>query len=299
MDGLFKTLCTAAGTVALLLTASCHNGLESGASGPLGDFAYRGGGPIIVSGHRGGLEKGYPENSIEGFERVLYQMPAFFEIDPRLTKDGKAVLMHDATLDRTSTAKGRLSARTFKELEGIRLKDCFGNATNSKIPLLEDVIIWSKGRTVVNLDKKDVPMDMVIELIKKHNASDSVMLTVHTGAQARYYYERLPEIKFSVFARNKKEYEDIAISGVPWDRMIAYVGSTIDDKNREIVEKLRSHGVKCMVSFAPTADKLKTKEERQKRYAEEIARNPDIIESDYPVDVWEVLKKMNRAAVAK
>lgn len=50
---------------------------------------------------------GYAENCIEGLENVLTQMPAFFEIDPRLTKDSVIVLMHDATLDRTTTGKVR------------------------------------------------------------------------------------------------------------------------------------------------------------------------------------------------
>lgn len=66
-------------------------------------FKYTGNGSIIVSGHRGGYEEGYSENCIEGLENVLKQMPAFFEIDPRLTKDSVIVLMHDATLDRTTT----------------------------------------------------------------------------------------------------------------------------------------------------------------------------------------------------
>ena len=70
-------------------------------------FKYAGNGSIIVSGHRGGYEEGYAENCIEGLENVLKQMPAFFEIDPRLTKDGVIVLMHDATLDRTTTEIGR------------------------------------------------------------------------------------------------------------------------------------------------------------------------------------------------
>ena len=47
-------------------------------------FSYKGDGTILVSGHRGGYEVGYAENCIEGLENVLTQMPAFFEIDPRL-----------------------------------------------------------------------------------------------------------------------------------------------------------------------------------------------------------------------
>ena len=252
-------------------------------------FRYKGDESIIVSGHRGGRERNFPENSIEVMEDVLSQMPAFFELDPRLTKDSVVVLMHDATLDRTTSGKGKLSDYTYSELSQIRLKDSDGNITPFKIPTLEEVIIWSKGKTVINLDKKDVPLWMIVDLIKKHKAENHVMLTVHTGAQARYYYDRFPGIMLSVFARNKEEYEDIAISGVPWRNMIAYVGPSIDENNKEIVRLLHSHGVRCMVSFAPTHDRLKSAGQRLISYKEELKKMPDIIESDLPLEIWTVI----------
>lgn len=253
-------------------------------------FAYKNDGAVIISGHRGGREKGFPENSIEGFGNVLSQLPAFFEIDPRLTKDSVIVLMHDATLDRTTTGKGKVSDYTWKELQSVRLKDSEGNVTQCSIPTLEKVITWSKGRTVVNLDKKDVPMEMIVALIKKLKAQDHVMLTVHTGAQARYYYDRFPDIMLSVFARTAAEYEDMTISGVPWKNMIAYVGPTYDEKNRKIIESLHGHGVRCMISVSPTHDTLPSSEKRKIKYKEEIRLKPDIIETDIPTEVWKVLQ---------
>ena len=205
-------------------------------------FKYAGNGSIIVSGHRGGYEEGYSENCIEGLENVLKQMPAFFEIDPRLTKDSVIVLMHDATLDRTTTGTGKVCDHTWKELQKLRLKDHSGKVTNCKIPTLEEVIKWSRGKTIINLDKKDVPMAMIAALIKKHKAEGHVMLTVHTGAQARYYYDRFPTIMMSAFARNMKEFEDLSISGVPWENMIAYVGHSITPENKKIVEMLHARG---------------------------------------------------------
>ena len=256
-------------------------------------FGYKTDNPVLVSGHRGGREPGYPENSIEGFQFVVTQMSAFFEIDPRLTKDSVVVLMHDATLDRTTDTTGKLSDYTWAELQSVRLKDHEGNITSASIPTLEEVIKWSKGKTVINLDRKDVPFHKIVELIRKHKAEKYVMLTVHTGAQARYYSDRLPGVMLSVFARNDRELEDIVISGVPWKNMIAYVGQTIDDSNRHIVEQLRAEGVRCMVSYASTLDRLKTAGERELAYKEAIRTNPDIIESDYPLEVWKVLTSSN------
>lgn len=251
-------------------------------------FKYKNDETIIMSGHRGGRVDGFPENSIEGLENVLMQMPAMFEIDPRLTKDSVIVLMHDATLDRTTTGTGKVSDYTWEELKKLHLKDHKGNITNSRIPTLEEMIEWSRGKTIINLDKKDVPLHMIAELIKKLHAEKHVMLTVHTGAQARFYYDRFPDIMMSAFSRNAKEYEDICISGVPFENFIAYVGQSINKKNEWIVNALHEKGVRCMTSLAPTWDKLKTPEERAIKYQEEINVKPDIIESDIPTEVWNV-----------
>lgn len=253
-------------------------------------FKYTGDGSVLISGHRGGRETGFPENSIEGFKNVLKQAPAFFEIDPRLTKDSVIVLMHDATLDRTTTGKGSLSDYTWKQLKAFRLKDSDGNITSYQIPTLKKVIKWSKGKTVVNLDKKDVPMEMIVAMIKKLHAEDHVMLTVHNGSQAKYYHDHFPRIMFSAFARTMKEFEDIAAAGVPWENMIAYVGPTINAGNKKIVGLLHGKGVRCMISVAPTHDQLKTPGERRKAYREEINKQPDIIESDIPTEIEIALK---------
>ncbi len=254
-------------------------------------FAYKADSTLLISGHRGTKEEGYPENSIEGFQQALSRVPLFFEVDPRLTKDSVIVLMHDETIDRTTNASGKLSDYTYEELLSIRLKDHEGNITASMIPKLEEVFEWCKGKSVVNLDRKDVPHQMIVDLIQKHKAEKYVMLTVHTGAQARYYHDRLPGIMLSVAVRNEAEYEDIDISGVPWENMIAYVGQSINESNRHIVEKLHANGVRCMLSFAPTHDRLRTTEQRMAAYLREVENSvykPDIIESDYPVEVWSV-----------
>lgn len=254
-------------------------------------FAYKEGSPIIIAGHRGGYASGYVENTIEGMENVLKYMPAFFEIDPRCTKDGVIVLMHDGTLDRVSTSKGKVADYTYEQLKSVKLKDHLGNITNCKIPTLEDVIEWSKGKTIINLDKKDVPMSVIADMIKKHKAERNVMLTVHTGAQARYYYDRFPNIMMSAWIRNAKEYEDMEISGVPWSNIIAYVGPTIDSKNQEICNKLHAKGVRCMVGLAPSSDLLPTLEDRAAAYQKEIGKKPDIIESNIPTEVWTVINE--------
>ena len=122
-------------------------------------FKYTGDSSIIISGHRGNWRNSsYPDNSLEGLIYVTEHVPdVFFEIDPRLTKDSVIVLMHDATLERTTDGQGKLNEYTWEELQDIRLKDSEGNITQYRIPTLEEVIRWSIGKTVLDLDRKDVP----------------------------------------------------------------------------------------------------------------------------------------------
>lgn len=295
---IWKVLIAVISSASVIVMAGCHSAPPGAGnyqafenSQELHDFfRYRQGDKVIISGHRGGKDGHLPENSIESFQNVLDQMPAIFEIDPRLTRDSIIVLMHDETLDRTTNATGKLADYTWEELRDVRLKNSEGSITDYCIPSLEDVIRWSKGKTIINLDKKDVPSWMIVNIIERFNAETHVMLTVHNGSQARYYYDRLPGIMLSVFIRNEEEYEDISSSGVPWENMIAYVGPVIDESNAKIARDLRAKGVKCMVSYAPTLDKLLTAEERMSAYKEGLSEMPDIIESDLPVEVWSVLK---------
>ena len=101
---------------------------------------------VIISGHRGGNLPGYPENCIETFEKILDCMPTFYEIDPRMTRDSVIVLMHDETLDRTTTGTGRVSDYTFAELQRFNLVDRWGTVTPYRIPAVKDVVEWSRGK---------------------------------------------------------------------------------------------------------------------------------------------------------
>ncbi|MGV3503672.1 MAG: glycerophosphodiester phosphodiesterase family protein [Adhaeribacter sp.] len=247
-------------------------------------FKYTGQDIPLISGHRGGMTKGFPENCIPTFENTLRHTPAFFEIDPRLTKDSVIVLLHDATLDRTTTGTGKLSDYTWEEVKKLKLKDSEGRVTAYGIPTLEEVIVWSKGKTIINLDKKDVPLKMTADILRKHKAEAYVMLTVHNAQQAKFYYDDNKNRMFSAFVRNKKEFEDFEKSGVPWSQIMAYVGPTNKPENKELYDLLHARGVMCMISAAPSYDKLPDPAARQQAYRETFQAGADVLESDLPIE---------------
>jgi glycerophosphoryl diester phosphodiesterase len=255
-------------------------------------FKYTGNDMPIISGHRGGIINGFPENSIEAMENTLRYTPAFFEVDPRITKDSVIILIHDATLDRTTNGTGKVIDYTWEELQQLRLKDKNGNLTPFKIPSLEEAIKWSKGKTVLNLDKKDVPMEMTEKIISDLKAEGHVMVTVHNAEQAKFYYQKNKLIMFSAFVLTKEELDQYEKSGVPWSNMMAYIGSNHKDENQELLHLLHRRGIMCMISTAPRYDKLDLKDDRYNVYREILKSGVNVIESDLPIEVAASVKSM-------
>ena len=244
-------------------------------------FTYDPARDVIVSGHRGGMMPGYPENCIESFEKTLSMMPSFFEIDPRLTKDSVIVLMHDATIDRTTTGTGKVSDYTYAELQQFFLKAREGNVTTYKIPTLEECIAWSQGKTILNLDIKDVPLEVMSQFINRL-APANVMYTVRNAKQARTYLDRDPQAMFSCWCKNMKEFNEYVGERIPWSQVMAYVGTMMLPDQQELYDNLHRNGVMCMISLAPTHDRRATDAQKIQGYELEIPTGCDVIETDYP-----------------
>lgn len=212
-------------------------------------------------------------------------MPSFFEIDPQMTRDSVIVLMHDPTIDRTTTGKGKVSDYTYEELQRFNLVDRQGTVTPYKIPRVSDVIRWSRGKTILNFDKKEVPRDVLIRLVNELKAKN-VIYTVHSADDARTCYGLDPDAHFSAWIGDMRQFREYDATGIPWSRFIAYVVSgTMKPEQRELYDALHAKGVRCMISVAPTVDRLPEAEKRKEGYRTEIAKNPDIIETDYPLEL--------------
>ncbi|WP_346237527.1 glycerophosphodiester phosphodiesterase family protein [Niabella insulamsoli] len=262
-------------------------------------FKYTGRDIPLISGHRGCHIPGYPENSIEAFEYVLKHTAAFFEIDPRLTKDSVVVLLHDATLDRTTNGTGKLADYTWAEVKKLRLKDKDGKITPYRIPTLEEAIRWARGKTILNLDKKDVPPAMTERIIQKNNAGAFVMVTVHNAEQALFYYNSDKDRMMSAFVKTPQVLEAYEAAGIPWHNMIAYIGSENKKENDQMFRLLHQRNVMCMISAAPVYDKLEAASDRGEAYRQTFQMGADILESDLPVECAEAIRPLLPASSSK
>lgn len=117
-----------------------------------------------------------PENSIQAIKNCIKMGVDMVEIDVQVTKDGYAVLMHDKTIDRTTTGKGVVKDWTLDSLRQLRLRDGSGVPTAHQIPTLEEALIVSKGKILVNIDKAFDYFPVCLAVAKKTNTLDHIVL---------------------------------------------------------------------------------------------------------------------------
>ena len=254
-------------------------------------FRYSGEDRPIISGHRGGMMKGYPENSIALFENTLRYTPAIYEVDPRLTKDRVVVLLHDETLERTTTGTGRVSDYTYEALKQLKLIDIEGNITAYRIPTLVEALEWSRGKTVLNLDKKDVPLAMTAKILRE-SGNEAVLVSVSNPKEAKFYYNDNPERMMTAHINSKAVFDAYEAAGIPWKNIVAYVGPLNKAENRTLYQLLHAEGVMCMISAASSYDRLREPARRAANYRDAFSQGVDILETDYPVAVAEAIKPL-------
>jgi PKD repeat protein len=124
---------------------------------------------ILTCAHRG-HHQDVPENSLKSIEEAINEQIEMVEIDVRQTKDGKLVVIHDKTLDRTTNGFGNVADFTLEELKVLKLKNTRGVLTNEKIPTLQEALALGRGEIFYSLDISDnkVSFDKIYPIVKQY-----------------------------------------------------------------------------------------------------------------------------------
>lgn len=180
---------------------------------------------IVISAHRGGAVPGYPENAIETIAHTLSRIPAMPELDVATSKDGTLVLMHDETLDRTSTGSGPVNARSDAELAALRLQDNDGQLTDFRIPTLRAALDAVRGQTIVVIDRKSpTTFDAIITEIEAAKAEDFVILATYTNEDVIAVHRRNPRLMIGASIESTKDLDAIEQAGIDSSRILAWTG---------------------------------------------------------------------------
>lgn len=130
---------------------------------------------VMVVAHRGDWRYA-PENSLPAIENAIKMGVDIVELDVQRTKDGHIILMHDVTLDRTTTGKGLVEDWTLDSIRNLKLKNGASIRTKEIVPTLEEVLYQIKGRILVNLDKADRYFDEIFILLEKTGTTKQVIM---------------------------------------------------------------------------------------------------------------------------
>ena len=129
--------------------------------------------PLIIA-HRGDLSTA-PENTLPAFQRAWDAGADGVELDVRVTRDGKLVVFHDRTLERTSNGRGPVSNFTLTEIRSLDVGSWFGPAFKGETaPTLDEVFESLPHDYLINVEMKVVLKGMkqiaqlVAETIARH-----------------------------------------------------------------------------------------------------------------------------------
>lgn len=248
----------------------------------------------IVSAHRGGAGPGFPENCLATFEETLRRSWAMLEIDLRTSKDGVIVLMHDPTLDRTTSGTGRVQDHTLEDLRKLRLKDRSGKLTEHGIPTLDEAMRWARGRTILMLDKKEVPVREVVAKIVEHRAEAYAMMLAYSLKDITECHALNRDVMMEVMMGTPERFAEFERSGVPWANIIAFVGHT-QTPDADLCRRIREKGASCMAGTSRNLDReflsgrVPTMEPLRPGYRAVLDLGVDVIETDIPRELGPLL----------
>jgi len=257
-------------------------------------------GAALVSAHRGGPGKGLPENAVETFAATLRAIPAIIEADVATSSDGVLFLLHDDTLERTTTGEGLASETPWSVIKGLKLRDKDGAVTRYSPPAFADALAFLKERSILQVDfKKSTRYEDVIAEIKRQDAEDRVILIAYTMAQAERLHRLAPEMMISLSVSTQSDLNRAVAAGVPADRLLGFTG--IDDPKPRLFSILNGEDVEVIFGTLGGKDSIDRQIEASgddSLYARIAAMGADILATDRPIAAQGALDAAGRGATA-
>lgn len=154
-----------------------------------------------VYAHRGYSGK-YPENTMLAFRKAIEVGADGVEMDVQLTKDGEVVVIHDETLDRTTTGTGYVKDYTLAELKTFNAAKLFGDKYGfQEIPTFEEFCAWlAETDTVANVELKTSIIyypgleQKCVDIIRKYHVESKIFFSSFNHLSVVKTKELAPEI---------------------------------------------------------------------------------------------------------
>lgn len=160
----------------------------------------------LVVGHRG-MKSLYPENTLLSFEKAIALGVDGLEMDVHVCRDGSLVVMHDATVDRTTNGTGRVRDLTLSELKALDAGSHLGEQfAGLAVPTFDEFCQLAARHREVLLnveikDKTEECVDKAVAMLGAYGLVESCVFTCFDANVLKYIHLRhgLPTQGFSGF----------------------------------------------------------------------------------------------------
>lgn len=158
------------------------------------------GGNMKVYAHRG-FSGRYPENTMLAFQKAAETGCYGIELDVQLSKDGEVVIIHDETLDRTTTGTGYVRDYTLAELKTFNAAKLWSNIAFEAVPTLEEYLRWVKTTNIVtNIEIKSGVFfyteleEKTLALVQKYGLDDKIVFSSFNHSSIHLLKKLAPHI---------------------------------------------------------------------------------------------------------
>lgn len=158
---------------------------------------------FVLIAHRGASAYA-PENTLSAVRRAMEMRAEMVEVDVLLSKDGIPILLHDPSLNRTSSGQGLVTDYTLQELKLLDAGSWFSSEyAGETLPTVEELLALVKGKISVNLEIKTQALtdsleggivQKVVDLVRKHDMRGYVIISSFDPRAIRQLKEYAPEI---------------------------------------------------------------------------------------------------------
>jgi glycerophosphoryl diester phosphodiesterase len=166
----------------------------------------------------------------------------FLEVDVATTRDGALVLMHDDTLDRTTTGGGLTTSRTLAEVQALKLKRPDGAVLDERVPLFSDVLEWGRrAGAYFEVDvKRTTRFEDVVNAVRAAGVENRALIVTYTLDDAKRVHALDPRLMISVTMMKPEDLEAARLAFSP-DRMLGWTGTS--NPQAPLFAALRNAGV--------------------------------------------------------
>lgn len=243
----------------------------------------------LVTGHRGaGGQLGLfaPENSLSGVRLAILMGIDTIEIDVRDTADGRLVVMHDSSLERTTGVARRVDEMPLDEVVAVPLlvDGYLGDFSCERVPTFDQVLDLAKGRVNIDVDTKTDRADLVAIAIRDADMLDQAFVSTPSAESATLARATVPDVMIQARPKDLDDYQT-AWSTLDRPAEIIEVDESLAGDFQEIA---RQAGSKLFVDGF-FKDALVLTQGDTSIYLDVLGEGFDIIQSEYPHWVLEAL----------